>query len=191
MFVHKYVQINGAEQKIPHCSALLNNFGSQVNKKKGRDYMKKLSFTNRLFALLLALVLVVGLGPAANLTEVSAANEEPVVVIAGSDFQSYKEVGGSKVDDFDAGAKQIKNFLNVIKKDGHSKADGFLFVGDYNYPYVPGDAQAASASTSAWANVRIMMPSRYRESTRAVSCTGSPRPICRSLEERNSALPPN
>lgn len=110
--------------------------------------MRKLSFANRLFALLLALVLVVGLGPAANLTEVSAANEEPVVVIAGSDFQSHKEVNGNKVDDFTGGAAQVKSLLNAIKKDGHSKADGFLFVGDYNYPYVPGDAQAASASTS-------------------------------------------
>ena len=112
--------------------------------------MKKLSFTNRLFALLLALVLVVGLGPAANLTEVSAANEEPVVVIAGSDFQSHKEVNGSKVDDFTGGAAQVKSLLNAIKKDGHSKADGFLFVGDYSYPYAPDEypSQAASASTS-------------------------------------------
>ena len=112
--------------------------------------MRKLSFANRLFALLLALVLVVGLGPAANLTEVSAANEEPIVVIAGSDFQSYKEVNGSKVDDFTGGAAQVKSLLNAIKKDGHSKADGFLFVGDYSYPYAPDEypSQAASASTS-------------------------------------------
>ena len=95
--------------------------------------MRKLSCANRLFALLLALVLVVGLGPAANLTEVSAANEEPVVVIAGSDFQSYKEVNGTNVTDHAAGATQVKGLLNVIKKDGHPEADGFLFVGDYDY----------------------------------------------------------
>ena len=35
-----------------------------------------------------------------------------------------------------------------------------------------------------------MMPSKYRESTRAVSSTGSPRPICRSRELRNSPMPP-
>ena len=35
----------------------------------------------------------------------------------------------------------------------------------------------AKASTSSWPKVRIIMPSTYRESTRAVSWTGSPRPI--------------
>ena len=112
--------------------------------------MKKTSIAGRLFALLLVLALVAGISPVINLTEVNAAQEDPIVVIAGSDFQSHKEVGGSKVDDFDAGAKQIKNFLNVIKKDGHSKADGFLFVGDYSYPYAPDSepSKAAAASTS-------------------------------------------
>ena len=112
--------------------------------------MKKVSIASRLFALLLVVVMVVGLAPVINLAEVSAAQNDPVIVVAGSDFQSYKEVNGNKVDDFDAGAKQIKNFLNVIKNDGHSKADGFLFVGDYSYPYAPDEypSQAASASTS-------------------------------------------
>ena len=49
----------------------------------------------------------------------------------------------------------------------------------------------ARSSTSCWAKVRIMMPSRYRESTRAVSCTGSPRPICKSRADRKSAEPPS
>ena len=50
---------------------------------------------------------------------------------------------------------------------------------------------SAKSSTSFCAKVRIMIPSRYRESTRAVSCTGSPRPICRSRELKNSAVPPS
>ena len=49
----------------------------------------------------------------------------------------------------------------------------------------------AKASTSAWAKVRIMMPSQYRASTRAVSSTGSPRPIWLSLPDRNRAWPPS
>jgi hypothetical protein len=36
-----------------------------------------------------------------------------------------------------------------------------------------------------------MIPSAYRERTRAVSPTVSPRPSCRSREERNMASPPS
>src|SRR6202022_3194822 len=36
-----------------------------------------------------------------------------------------------------------------------------------------------------------MMPSTYRDSTRAVSAIGSPRPSCTSRGERNSACPPS
>ena len=36
-----------------------------------------------------------------------------------------------------------------------------------------------------------MMPSTYRERTRAVSETGSPRPSCRSRDERNIPSPPS
>ena len=36
-----------------------------------------------------------------------------------------------------------------------------------------------------------MMPSTYRESTRAVSAIGSPRPSCTSRGERKSACPPS
>ena len=95
--------------------------------------MKKVSIASRLFALLLVLALVAGISPVINQAEVNAAQEDPVIVIAGSDFQSYKEVGGSKVTDHAAGATQVKGLLNVIKKDGHPEADGFLFVGDYDY----------------------------------------------------------
>ena len=50
---------------------------------------------------------------------------------------------------------------------------------------------SASRSTSACAKVRIMMPSTYRDSTRAVSSMGSPRPICTSRGERKCAVAPN
>src|ERR1051325_11029667 len=36
-----------------------------------------------------------------------------------------------------------------------------------------------------------MMPSTYRESTRAVSAIGSPRPSCTSRGDRNKASPPS
>ena len=35
------------------------------------------------------------------------------------------------------------------------------------------------------------MPCTYRDSTRAVSAMGSPRPSCMSREERNRACPPS
>ena len=53
------------------------------------------------------------------------------------------------------------------------------------------EAYWASSSTSSWPKVRIMMPSQYRSSTRAVSSMGSPRPIWLSLPERNRAWPPS
>ena len=43
----------------------------------------------------------------------------------------------------------------------------------------------------AWAYVRAMIPSTYRESTRAVSEIGSPRPSCRSRDDRNMPKPPS
>src|SRR5687768_15202192 len=52
-------------------------------------------------------------------------------------------------------------------------------------------AYFASSSMSWCANVRIMMPSTYRESTRAVSAIGSPRPSCTSRGDRKSAWPPS
>ena len=102
--------------------------------------MKKVSIVSRLFALLLALVLVVGLAPTIKLTEVFAAEEDPIVVIAGSDFQN--EDGDS------AGATQVKELLNAIKADGYSKADGFLFAGDYNYPSVTSTSLSISGKNA-------------------------------------------
>ena len=52
-------------------------------------------------------------------------------------------------------------------------------------------AHFASSSTSAWEKVRIMIPSTIRDSTRAVSLIGSPRPIWMSRLERNRAWPPS
>src|SRR3990172_12762090 len=53
------------------------------------------------------------------------------------------------------------------------------------------EAAAAISSAMAWEYVRIMIPSAYRDRTRAVSRTGSPRPICVSAGERNRACPPS
>ena len=49
----------------------------------------------------------------------------------------------------------------------------------------------ARASTSSWPKVRIIMPSTYRDSTRAVSCTGSPRPIWEPSAPSTTAYPPS
>ena len=79
--------------------------------------MKKASIASRLFALLLVVVMVVGIAPVINLAEVSAAQKDPVIVIAGSDFQAYKTSGGSNVSDPAGGAAQVKSILGAIQKD--------------------------------------------------------------------------
>lgn len=82
----------------------------------------------KLLALLLALIMILSLLP----TSVLATGSEPTVVIAGSDFQNPN---GN-----DAGARTVTNILTQMKKAGHTKADGFLCCGDYDYEYVETEA---------------------------------------------------
>lgn len=56
------------------------------------------------------------------------SSSEPVVVIAGSDFQNTSSNHAQ-------GAVVVTNLLNQIKGAGYTKADGFLFLGDYYYDY--------------------------------------------------------
>ncbi len=50
---------------------------------------------------------------------------------------------------------------------------------------------AAKASTVSWSKVRIITASTIRDSTRAESSTGSPRPSWVSRGDRNTLAPPN
>lgn len=52
-----------------------------------------------------------------------AKEQEPVIVIAGSDFQAET----SKI-----GSENVVDIFSAIKEDGHDHADGFLFAGDYD-----------------------------------------------------------
>jgi hypothetical protein len=80
---------------------------------------------------LLAMVMVMGVLPitvfADGLTEALAASEEPIVVIAGSDFQSPDGHGQSSAN--------VSAILTAIRHK-YSSAYGFLFAGDYDYKYV-------------------------------------------------------
>lgn len=85
---------------------------------------------SRIGALLLALVMMLSLLPTSVLATGSEA--DPTVVIAGSDFQNSN--GNT------AGAQTVTNILAQIKNAGYTKADGFLFCGDYSYGYNQAEA---------------------------------------------------
>ena len=74
----------------------------------------------KLLALLLTLIMILSLLP----TSVLATGSEPTVVIAGSDFQNKS--GNT------AGALTVTNILTQMQDAGYTKADGFLFCGDYD-----------------------------------------------------------
>ena len=80
---------------------------------------------SRIGALLLALVMMLSLLPTSVLA--TGSEEDSTVVIAGSDFQNPS---GD-----DAGAQTVTNILTQMQNAGYTKADGFLFCGDYNYSY--------------------------------------------------------
>ena len=77
----------------------------------------------KLLALLLALIMILSLLP----TSVLATGSDPTVVIAGSDFQAR---GGHT-----AGAQTVTYILTQMQKADYTKADGFLFCGDYDVNY--------------------------------------------------------
>ena len=61
-------------------------------------------------------------------------------VIAGSDFQNPN---GNEV-----GAQTVTNILTQMKNDGHTKADGFLFCGDYDYSTVNNQTRTEAGITA-------------------------------------------
>lgn len=74
-------------------------------------------------ALLLAVCFVMALVPSVN---VFAEDNEPVIVIAGSDFQA--ETG-------QIGSENVSSIISSIKQAGYETADGFLFAGDYDVDF--------------------------------------------------------
>lgn len=87
----------------------------------------------RLAALLMCLVLVAVLVPAA----VFAQEQDITYVLAGSDFQNPD-------NDHDSGAAYVTKLLNQIQKAGYDTMDGFLFAGDYDYGFDDSDKGKAA-----------------------------------------------
>ena len=88
----------------------------------------KMKRFQRLLAFVLVLCMVIPMLPKITLpvTAAGTTTEDPVIVIAGSDFQN-------KSGDT-AGAAAVTKFLTSIKNNGgYSAVDGFLFAGDYSY----------------------------------------------------------
>ena len=88
--------------------------------------MKNFSVT-RFMAYLLLIVMVVGVLPAQLFHlrfEINAEGDEPIYVLAGSDFQA--DSGDA------AGSANIEAIIAQMKAAGYSKMDGFLFAGDYS-----------------------------------------------------------
>lgn len=82
----------------------------------------------RLLAFVLVLCMVIPMLPKITLpvTAAGTTTEDPVIVIAGSDFQN-------KSGDT-AGAAAVTKFLTSIKNNGgYSAVNGFLFAGDYSH----------------------------------------------------------
>lgn len=93
--------------------------------------MKKRQFVS----ILLVLCMVLGFLPVNAFA--ASGDEEPVIVIAGSDFQNTN-------NDHDAGAAQVTSILEQIQEAGYTTADGFLFAGDYDYGYDDSDIGKAT-----------------------------------------------
>ncbi len=84
--------------------------------------MNRKVLKNRL-ALLLAVCFISVCIPS---VKVFAEEKEPVIVIAGSDFQA--ETG-------EIGSENVTAILDSIREAGYEKADGFLFAGDYDVDF--------------------------------------------------------
>jgi hypothetical protein len=79
----------------------------------------KTSLTQRLLALLLVVCLVIPMAPTLTLP-VKAAATDPVIVVAGSDFQHNN-----------AGTTVSSTLSKIKEATGKQTLDGFLFAGDY------------------------------------------------------------
>lgn len=58
--------------------------------------------------------------------QADAEESEPVVILAGSDFQAETN---------ESSAANVKSIISAVKRAGYTNIDGFLFGGDYNTEY--------------------------------------------------------
>lgn len=95
------------------------------------NIMRETSFGKRLLSMLLALAIIIGLGPVADIsgwfTKASAAEGETIYVLAGGDFQA----GDNGQADHYYSRINMGNILDKIKEK-YSTMNGFIFVGDYD-----------------------------------------------------------
>ena len=95
--------------------------------------MREARFGKRLLALVLTLALLIGVVPSGVLSfKATAATDEPIYVLAGSDFQPTDGKTAT-------GVNLLNGILSQIQKD-YPKMDGFLFAGDYDYNYTASTA---------------------------------------------------
>lgn len=86
----------------------------------------KTSFAKRMLALLLVICLVIPMAPQITLparaeTQEQASANDPVIVVAGSDFQANTHK---------LSATNVTELLNSVKTNGgYTNVDGFLFAG--------------------------------------------------------------
>ena len=115
-------------------------------------------------ALLLAIIMVLGVAPLGVFAEtiVSALNaEEPVYVLAGSDFQPNS-------DNQTTGRNQVNAIINQIKAAGYDRMDGFLFAGDYSQ-----NGYNASTTNTGLATLKDTVQTAYGPSVDQVYIQGN------------------
>ncbi len=88
--------------------------------------------THKTISIVIILTMLLSILPfsSAAATETS----EPIIVIAGSDFQA---------DTPQDGAANVKSIISAMKQDGYNNLYGFLFGGDYNTDYNAMDEEIA------------------------------------------------
>ena len=115
-------------------------------------------------AMLLAIIMVLGVAPLGVFADaiVSALNaEEPVYVLAGSDFQPNS-------DNQTTGRNQVNAIINQIKAAGYDRMDGFLFAGDYSK-----DGYNESTTNTGLATLKDTIQTAYGTSVDQVYIQGN------------------
>lgn len=102
----------------------------------------------RLLSILLTATFVIVL-IAITLPGASAASE-PIIVVAGSDFQdkTSHEVGKERLD----------GFFSAMKSDGITNIDGFLFAGDYDYDSYGNTVETTNGVEAVKSSVSTLSP---------------------------------
>ena len=95
--------------------------------------MKKQIISKLLIFVLIALLCVQAFSAFAVAEENDGS--EPIIVVAGSDFQA---------ETLEEGLGNVKKIITSIKRGGYDHFDGFLFCGDYSREYSKMDAEIAA-----------------------------------------------